>query len=151
MFMDVHDDELQLDSWLWRFITCMPALRLQLVQWCNNQAWVQSDKEIDADAAARRGNDALVSQVLTHLLRSLPLSVGGDTNPRMGIAERVQQLQEAMSGHDIGVVGLHGMGGIGKSTLARAFFAEQAKLPVFKRRVLLHVGQEATGDMLHTR
>ena len=69
----------------------------------------------------------------------------------MGVAERVQQLQAAMAGRDIGVVGLHGMGGIGKSTLARAFFAEQAKLPVFKRRVLLHVGQEAEGDMLHTR
>ena len=46
MFMDVHDDELQLDSSLWRFITCMPALRLQLVHWCNNQAWVQIDKEL---------------------------------------------------------------------------------------------------------
>ena len=69
----------------------------------------------------------------------------------MGIAERVQQLQEAMSGHDIGVVGLHGMGGIGKTTLAKAFYAEQAKLPVFERRVLLRVGQEAEGDILHIR
>ena len=106
---------------------------------------------MDAASAACRGDDLLVSQILTHLLLTLPLSVGDDTDPRMGIAERVQQLQAAMAGHDIGVVGLHGMGGIGKSTLARAFYAEQANLPAFERRVLLHVGQEAEGNILHIR
>ena len=102
-------------------------------------------------SAACRGDDLLVSQVLTHLLRTLPLSVGSDTGPRMGIAERVQQLQAAMVGHDVGVVGLHGMGGIGKTTLAKAFYAEQANLPAFARRVLLHVGREAEGNTLRIR
>jgi dephospho-CoA kinase len=56
-----------------------------------------------------------------------------------------------MYGRDFGVVGLHGMGGIGKTTLAEAFYAEQYKLPTFKRRVMLHVGQDARDGELQRR
>lgn len=86
-----------------------------------------------------------------HLQRVLPLSAQEDTASGVLLAERVQQLQLAMSGQDVGIVGLHGMGGIGKTTLPRAFYAEQAKSPVFRRRVLLHVGQDAQDEMLRIR
>ena len=92
-----------------------------------------------------------MSEVLTHLLRTLPLTPEDEADPWMGVTERVQRLRAAMAGQDIGVVGLHGMGGIGKTTLARAFFAEQSKLPIFRRRVLLHVGQEAKDGILQDR
>lgn len=97
------------------------------------------------------GDDVLVSEVLTHLLRTLPPPPEDDTDLRVGIEERVQQLQADMANKDVGVVGLYGMGGIGKTTLAKAFFAEQSKVPTFKRRVLLHVGQEARDGMLQVR
>ena len=74
-----------------------------------------------------------------------------ETEPRIGIAERVRQLQAAMAGQSVGVVGLYGMGGTGKSVLAQAFFAEQSKLPSFQRRVLLRVGQKAEDATLRDR
>lgn len=92
-----------------------------------------------------------MSEVLAHLMCALPLSASGETNPQIGIAERVRQLQAAMAGQDVGVVGLHGMGVKGKTTLAKAFFAVQGKAPSFRRRVLLHVGQEAEKDVLEAR
>ena len=102
-----------------------------------------------AGSAGYRGDDLLVSEVLAHLLRTLPLSAEDETDLRVGIVERVQQLQEAMAGHD--VVGLYGMGGIGKTTLAKAFFAAQSKVPTFQRRVLLPVGQDARDGALEDR
>ena len=99
--------------------------------------------------AAGRGDDLLVSEVLTRLLRTLPLTAETLPTPRVDITERVQHLNKAaMAGQEVGMVGLHGMGGIGNTTLATAFFTEQSKLATFRRRVLLHVGIEATGDMV---
>ena len=102
-------------------------------------------------SAARRGDDLLVDNVLTHLLRTLPSSAENETDIRVDILDRVQHLQANMAGQDVGIVGLYGMGGIGKTTLAKAFFAVQSKVPTFCRRVLLHVGQEATGSVLEDR
>ena len=97
--------------------------------------------------ATRRGDDALAGVVIDHLLRALPLSFEHGKEPRPGVMERVQQLQTVMQ--DVGMVGLYGMGGIGKSTLAEAFFVEQSKS--FQLRVLLHVGQEARHGELRDR
>ena len=93
----------------------------------------------------------LVDNVLKHLLRTLPLSTDNTTGPQMGITKRMQQIQAAMARQDVGVVGLYGMGGIGKSTVAKAFFAAQSKVPTFQRRVLLNVGQDAKDNVLQTR
>ena len=106
---------------------------------------------VGTGSAVRRGDDALVGAVLAHLLRDLPPPGENRTDPQMHITERVQQLQQAMAGQDVGVVGLYGMGGIGKTTLAKAFFAEQSKAPAFRRRVLLHVGQDARDGTLEAR
>ena len=88
----------------------------------------QEHSSVDAGAsAASRGDDELVDQVLTQLLRMLPPPAEVEMDPHMGAARRVQQLQAAMAGQHIGTVGLYGMGGIDKTTLAKAFFAEQCK------------------------
>ena len=92
----------------------------------------------------------MVSEVLAHLLRTLT-SAEDETDLYVDIVERVQQLQAVMDGQDVGMVGLYGMGGIGKTTLAKAFFAEQSKAPIFRRRVMLHVGQEARDGVLQDR
>jgi dephospho-CoA kinase len=56
-----------------------------------------------------------------------------------------------MASQNVGIIALYGMCGIGKTTLAKAFFAEQSKLKTFERHVLLHVGQEAKDSVLHDR
>ena len=92
-----------------------------------------------------------MDKVLAHLLDTLPLSADDGVEPRMGVAQRAQELKEVMASEDVGIVGLHGMGGIGKTTLAKTFFNMQCVLPGFSRRVLLHVGKEAEGDILLER
>ena len=52
------------------------------------------------------------------------------------------------SSRGVGTVGLWGMGGSGKSTVARAFFAEQSQAGTFERRILMAVGQSAKGQQL---
>jgi hypothetical protein len=98
-----------------------------------------------------RGDDALVSEIATHLLRTLPPPAEDEREQLMGITEQVQQLQEVITGQDVGTVGLYGMGGSGKTTLAKAFFSEQSKMPIFQRRVLLHVGHDAKDGILQDR
>ena len=102
-------------------------------------------------AATHRGDDVLVGDILASLLLLLPLSVNSKFDVQFGIAERVRWLQTEMADQDVGTVGLYGMGGIGKSTLAAAFFAEQSKLPHFQRRVHLHVGHDARDGVLQDR
>ena len=98
-----------------------------------------------------------MEEILAHLLRTLPLPLEENTDHKVGVAGLVRQLKAAMAGQqDVGTIGLHGMGGSGKTTVARAFFAEQSRLPAFQRRVLLHVGQppeeaRAQGDVLQQR
>ena len=102
----------------------------------------------DAGFASRRGDGALVNAVAAHLLRTMPPS----PDPLISVAERVQHLQATMAAQDAGVVGLHGPAAIGKTAVAHAFFAEQARVATdFQRRIWLHVGKDAQHGVLQDR
>ncbi len=89
---------------------------------------------------------------MAHLLRLLPVTTQPQ-NHSGEVEERVTQLKESMTFDDrgVGTVSLWGMGGSGKTTVARAFFAGQRHNRTFQRHVFLTVGQTAEGQELEKK
>lgn len=96
-----------------------------------------------------RGDDLHVGRIVAEVQRLLrrpkvpPAERPVDIDSRMAHLLPLLRLEETLSAR---ILGLHGMGGIGKTTLARAHFNELSdSLRSFGRHVFLEAGQ-AGGD-----
>ena len=88
--------------------------------------------------------------MVAQLLRNLPPAAQYIASHTVDVEQRVEHLKASMifDSQGVGVVSLWGMGGSGKSTVARAFFAEQSQDRTYERKIILTVGQAAGPQQL---